>query len=222
VDRHREEPVVTDRDRSVVQWIAVIGAVSAQDVMKRFGVGRTVGYRRLRALVDHGLLSRARLVYGQPALYVASRDRLAWAGMRRSTRARWRSDNEGLSAVRATRGSARGRKRCDVLGEPRLRPAELEVCRAIVSAAINKLPDGRPKRRRPDPVRFPGRGAGRDRSRAVERPGGGRRRSATEGALRERVRGSAATPRWTWACRFPCGFGRRRRRRCLCRVRVEA
>jgi hypothetical protein len=81
VDRHREEPVVTDRDRSVVQWIAVIGAVSAQDVMKRFGVGRTVGYRRLRALVDHGLLSRARLVYGQPALYVPTREGLAWAGI---------------------------------------------------------------------------------------------------------------------------------------------
>jgi hypothetical protein len=32
-------PVVTDRDRSVVAWVAVIGAVSAQDVMARFGVG---------------------------------------------------------------------------------------------------------------------------------------------------------------------------------------
>jgi hypothetical protein len=38
--------VVTDRDRSLVAWIAVIGAVSAQDVMARFGVARTVGYRR--------------------------------------------------------------------------------------------------------------------------------------------------------------------------------
>ena len=75
--------MVTDRDRSVVAWIAVIGAVSAQDVMARFGVGRTVGYRRLRALVDHGLLTRAHLVYGQPALYVATRDGLAWAGMPR-------------------------------------------------------------------------------------------------------------------------------------------
>jgi hypothetical protein len=37
----------------------VIRAVSAQDVMQRFGVGRTVGYGRLRALVDHGLLTRA-------------------------------------------------------------------------------------------------------------------------------------------------------------------
>ncbi len=34
-------------------WVAVIGAVSAQDVMARFGGGRTVGYRRLLALVDH-------------------------------------------------------------------------------------------------------------------------------------------------------------------------
>ena len=74
----REEPVVTDRDRSVVAWLAVVGAVSAQDVMARFGVGRTVGYRRLRALVDHGRFTRARLVYGQPALYVATREGWAW------------------------------------------------------------------------------------------------------------------------------------------------
>ena len=42
-----------DRDRAVVAWVAVIGAVSAQDVMARFAGGRTVGYRRLLALVDH-------------------------------------------------------------------------------------------------------------------------------------------------------------------------
>ena len=65
--------MVTERDRSVVGWVAVIGAVSAQDVMEQFGLGRTVGYRRLRALVDHGLLARARLVHGQPTRYVAGR-----------------------------------------------------------------------------------------------------------------------------------------------------
>jgi hypothetical protein len=48
--------------------------------MARFGVGRTVTYRRLRAPVDHGLLCRGRLFYGQPALYVATREGLAWAG----------------------------------------------------------------------------------------------------------------------------------------------
>src|SRR4051812_26624857 len=55
--------------------------VNGQDVMARFGVGRTVGYRRLRALVEHGLLTRMRLVYGQPAAYVATSEALAWAGL---------------------------------------------------------------------------------------------------------------------------------------------
>src|SRR4051794_6443405 len=49
--------------------------------MARFGVGRTVGYQRLARLVDHGLLVRSRLVYGQPALYTATREGLAWAGL---------------------------------------------------------------------------------------------------------------------------------------------
>jgi hypothetical protein len=40
-----------------------------------------VGYRRLRALVDHGLVSRSRLVHGQPTLYVATREGIAWTGM---------------------------------------------------------------------------------------------------------------------------------------------
>jgi hypothetical protein len=33
----------------------IIGAASAQDVMARFGLGRTVCYRTLAALVDDGL-----------------------------------------------------------------------------------------------------------------------------------------------------------------------
>jgi len=65
--------VVTDRDRSLVTWAAVIGAVSAQDVMARFALGRTVAYRRLARLVEFGLLARSQLLYGQPALYTATR-----------------------------------------------------------------------------------------------------------------------------------------------------
>src|SRR3954453_23680449 len=81
-----EVGVVTDRDRSVVAWVAVIGAVSARDVMAKYGVGRSVGYRRLRALVGHGLLSRVRRVYGQPALDVATADGVAFAGLGSSIR----------------------------------------------------------------------------------------------------------------------------------------
>ena len=148
--------MVTDRDRSVVAWIGVIGAVSAQDVMAKFGVGRTVGYRRLRALVDHGLLSRARLVYGQPALYVATREGLAWAGIPQVEPARvgvattrhWALCAHLAVILERGKGSA-------VWGEPRLRAAELEAGRAIASALLGTLPDGRPRLRRPDLVLFP-------------------------------------------------------------------
>jgi hypothetical protein len=148
--------VVTDRDRSVVAWIAVIGAVSAQDVMAKFGVGRTVGYRRLRALVDHGLLTRARLVYGQPALYVPTREGFAWAGMPQPEAAR-----VGVATTRHWALCARlavlleRRERVEVWGEPRLRAAELEADRPIASARLGNLPDGRPRLRRPDLVLFP-------------------------------------------------------------------
>jgi hypothetical protein len=142
VDCHREEPVVTDRDRSVVQWVAVIGAVSAQDVMARFGVGRTVGYRRLRALVDHGLLTRGRLVYGQPALYVATGEGLAWAGMPHVDPAR-----VGVATTRHWALCAliavifeRANRGVELWGEPRLRAAELEAERPIASASSAACP----------------------------------------------------------------------------------
>ena len=99
--------MVTDRDRSVVRWVAVIGAASAQDVMAHFRLGRTVCYRRLRALVDHGLLARARFVYGQPALYTATRDGLRWVGIAHGARPSRRRDNAPLGHVRAARSPTR-------------------------------------------------------------------------------------------------------------------
>ena len=75
--------MLTDRDRAVVEWIGRLGAAGAADVMARFGMGRTAAYRRLAALVDAGLLASERLLYGQPALYVATRDGLAWARLER-------------------------------------------------------------------------------------------------------------------------------------------
>jgi transposase len=148
--------VVTERDRSVVAWIAVIGAVSAHDVMARFGVGRTVAYRRLARLVNQGLLTRARLVYGQPALYTATREGLAWAGLSQLDPAR-----VGVATTRHWALCSRLAvqlervERVEVWGEPRLRAAELEAGGAVASARLGDLPDGRPRLRRPDLVLFP-------------------------------------------------------------------
>jgi hypothetical protein len=124
--------------------------------MARVGVGRTVGYRRLARLVDHGLLTRARLVYGQPALYMATADGVAFAGLRELDPARV---NE--ASVRPWALCARlavvleQRERCEVWGEPRLRAAERQAGEPVASAERGTLPDGRPRLRRPDLVLFP-------------------------------------------------------------------
>src|SRR3954447_218381 len=124
--------------------------------MARFRLGRTVGYRRLAALVDHGLLSPQRLVYGQPALYTATRDGLAWAGIPHLESAR-----VGVATTRHWATCARlavkleRAERVEVWGEPRLRAAKLETERPIASAQLGHLPDSRPRLRRPDLVLFP-------------------------------------------------------------------
>lgn len=60
--------MITNRDRDVVEWIARTGAVEPSQVMYLFEMGRTVAYRRLAALHTAGLLERARLLHGQPAI----------------------------------------------------------------------------------------------------------------------------------------------------------
>jgi hypothetical protein len=152
--------VVTDRDRSVVAWIATVGAVSAQDVMARVGVGRTVAYRRLRALIELGLLSRVRLVYGQPALYVATRDGLKWAGLSQLDPARVgvATTRHWALCARLAVVLERANPGGVVWGEPILRAAELDAGRAIASAQLGDLPDGRARLRRPDLVLFPAGG----------------------------------------------------------------
>src|SRR4051794_28919523 len=124
--------------------------------MARFGVGRTVGYRRLRALVDHGLLSRVRLVYGQPALYVATADGVAFAGIGELDPARVNEASVRHWALCARLAVVlEQRERCDVWGEPRLRAAERQTGQPVASAQRGTLPDGRPRLRRPDLVLFP-------------------------------------------------------------------
>jgi hypothetical protein len=123
--------------------------------MARFGMGRTVGYRRLAALVDDGLLTRARLVYGQPALDVATRDGLAWAALSQLEPVHLRVATVRHWALCARLAVVLERSDgCEVWGEARLRAGEREAGRPVASAQLGMLPDGRP-RLRPDLVLFP-------------------------------------------------------------------
>lgn len=71
----------TERDAQIVGWIGGLGAAGAEHVMVRFGMGRSLAYRRLSLLVRDGLLDLHRVLYGRPGLYVASRPGLRWRGL---------------------------------------------------------------------------------------------------------------------------------------------
>ena len=198
---------VTDRDRAIVEWIGRLGAASAADVMARFGMGRTATYRRLAALVDQGLLATERLLHGQPALYVATRDGLQWARLAR------------LEPCRVGVASARHFALCAQLAvvlertepgyrvwsEREVRVAELDAGGPVASAELGRLPDGRPRLRRADLVLMP----------REQRPPAGRGRGRAGGEVGAPARGDL--PRLG---ALPAGRSRpllRLARRCPCR-----
>jgi hypothetical protein len=150
--------VLTERDRAIVEWIGRLGAASAEDVMARFGMGRSQAYERLRALVVADLLAVRRLVHGQPTLYVATRDGLAWGGLHEFDVCRVSVALTRHWALCARLAVVLERIEPDVAvwGERELRAAELDACSAIASAQLERLPDGRARLRRPDLVLVPG------------------------------------------------------------------
>jgi hypothetical protein len=154
--------LVTDRDTQIVRWVGVLGAAGAEDIMGRFGMGRTVVYRRLRVLVQAGLLDRVRLLHAQPALFIATREGLAFAGLPNVQPAA-----VGPASVRHWTLCARlaviletVERGYRVWGEPQLRAAEHAAGHPIASATLGTLPDGRPRLRRPDLVLIPHSGDG--------------------------------------------------------------
>jgi hypothetical protein len=154
--------VLTDRDRRIVEWIGRVGAASAVDVMARFGVGRSQTYERLRALVGEDLLTSDRLVHGIPTLYTATRDGLAWAGLHELDvcRVSVALTRHWALCARLAVVLERIEPGCSVWAERELRAAEVNAGRAIASAQLGRLPDGRARLRRPDLVLVPG-GRGR-------------------------------------------------------------
>jgi hypothetical protein len=149
--------MVTDRDRAIVEWIGRLGAAGAAEVMARFDMGRTATYRRLAALVDQGLLATLRLLYGQPALYVATRDGLQWARL-----ARLEPSRVGVASARHFALCAqlavvleRTEPGYRLWSEREVRVAELDAGNPVASAELGRLPDGRPRLRRADLVLMP-------------------------------------------------------------------
>jgi hypothetical protein len=69
------------REREIVCWVARLGAVSVEQIGRRFSVGRSVAYELVRRLVRLGLLERTQTAIGDPTLISASRDGITYAGL---------------------------------------------------------------------------------------------------------------------------------------------
>jgi hypothetical protein len=149
--------MVTERDRSIVDWIGRLGAASALDVMARFGRGRSQTYYRLSVLVRAGLLEPRHLLCGQPTLYVATRDGLSWAQLARlePCRVSIASATHWAQCARVAVALARSERYHEVWSERELRAAELDAGHAVASAELGRLPDGRPRLRRADLILMP-------------------------------------------------------------------
>lgn len=95
-------------------------------------------------------------MYGQRALYVATPEGLAWAGLPQVDPARVSvADDQALAAVHAgwpCSSSARSASRC---GASHAYAPRSDANQAIASAQLGTLRDGRPRLRRPDLVLFP-------------------------------------------------------------------
>lgn len=64
---------LTERDLEIVSWLDRLGRGSVDQIRRRFGLGRTQGYRRLQVLEGFGLVRRVDLLVRLPALYVSTR-----------------------------------------------------------------------------------------------------------------------------------------------------
>jgi hypothetical protein len=149
--------MLTDRDRAIVDWVGRLGAAGAVDVMARFEMGRSQAYRRLGAVVGAQLVEPWRLLHRRPALYVATRAGLAWAGLGRYEPCRLGVVTAHHYALCAHLSVVLERTEpgAMVWSEREVRAAELDAGRAIASAEQGRLPDGRPRLRRADLVLMP-------------------------------------------------------------------
>jgi hypothetical protein len=142
----------TSRDQEIVQWVGELGAAGAAEVGRRFGMGRSWTYHRLRTLVRDGLLTERRLLYQLPGLYVATAEGLRWCGLERLGVYRvgpgsFEHARQVASTAAQLHLALPGSR---VIGEREIRTEEAEQGELIASIKLGELPGGRPGLHRPD------------------------------------------------------------------------
>jgi hypothetical protein len=139
------------RDRELLRFVGVHGAVAIDHVMAALGVGRTAAYRRVAVCIEGRLLERVDLLRGEPSLLRATRAGLRYAGL-------------GLGPAVVSPGSVDHWLRCAttalelgeefgaarIISERELAFAERIEGRPIASAQVGELPSRAPRLHWPD------------------------------------------------------------------------
>ncbi|MGN6816055.1 MAG: hypothetical protein ACTHK3_08220 [Solirubrobacterales bacterium] len=138
-------------DRELVRFVGLHGAVSLEQVMSAFGVGRTAAYRRVAACISQGLLERLALLREEPSVLRATRAGLRFAGLdlglcvlSPGSVVHWLRCTSAALELGERYGSDR------VIAERELRWIEQAEGRAIYSAKLGQRPDGSVQLHRPD------------------------------------------------------------------------
>lgn len=139
------------REREIVRWVSRLGAVSVEQIGRRFQVGRSVAYEQVRRLVGHGLLERTQTGIGDPTLISATRDGITYAGLglrrpaiRLGEVDHWLTVADVAIELEALHGPAR------LITERELRFEEALTGRPIASAKMGETLDGHVRLHRPD------------------------------------------------------------------------
>ncbi len=142
----------TERDAEIVRWLGRIGAASAEDVMMRFGMGRSWAYARLGSLVGGGLLEQKTLLHRRPGLYIATAEGLRWTLQPHLPVCRLSPGSFEHAAQVASRAVAlhRALPTYEQLSERELRVREAEESHLMASAKVGELPGGGAALHRPD------------------------------------------------------------------------
>jgi hypothetical protein len=140
-----------NRDRELVRFVGVHGAVAIGHVMSALGVGRTAAYRRVASCVEAGLIERLSVLRDEPTILRATRQGLRYVGL-------------GLPLAVISPGLVDHWLRCasmalilsaefgteNVLSERELMLSERIEERPLFSAKVGELPNGAPQLHRPD------------------------------------------------------------------------
>ncbi len=145
--------MITDRDLELARWVGRVGVARTTDLAARFDMGRTAAYRRVKELVDQGLVERHRILHADDGLLMPTTRGLRAAGLESLRKPVVRLDqleHAILVAQFIAHYEPRLRERV-LLTERELIAAEAEAGNPIGSS-IQRSHDGFPRFHRPDIV----------------------------------------------------------------------